>query len=144
MSKGTIQPTLIEGGEYEDARGKITFANAFDLLPVRRFYTIAPADMTVERAWQGHQLEAKYFFPVSGSFRVGLVAPDDWKIPSPDLPVMHFELHAEKAKVLHIPGGWINGFKALQPNSVLLVFSDFTINETTNDDYRYSADYWAL
>ena len=41
-----------------------------------------------------------------------------------------------------IPGGYANGFRALEPHSKLIVFSNFTVEESSSDDYRFSKELW--
>ena len=91
---------------------------------VRRFYLTENADSTVIRAWQGHKVETKWFCPVSGSFLVGLVQIDNWERPSPDLLPKRLVLRAKEPLVLKIPPGYANGFRALEPASKMLIFSD--------------------
>jgi hypothetical protein len=38
--------------------------------------------------------------------------------------------------ILEIGGGYFNGFEALEEGSVLMVFSDFSLEESNNDNYR--------
>lgn len=138
-----MQAKLITGGKHFDDRGVIEFFNDFDLKSIRRFYTITPADVSTVRAWQGHKVEAKWFHVVSGEFLIRLVKPDNWDAPSLDLPYSEFILSAENSEVLHIPAGYCNGFRALKPNSSLLVFSDVGLGESEGDDFRFSSDYWS-
>jgi len=44
--------------------------------------------------------------------------------------------------VLHIPGGYANGFKALEAHSKLMVFSDFSIADAGKDDFRFDKTLW--
>lgn len=133
---------ILQGGVFEDTRGRLYHCNTFDMTPVKRFYMIEHPDVSVIRAWQGHQKEQKWFYPISGSFIVGIVKPDDWKTPSADLPCEKFILSADDYSVLHIPGGMANGFRALTPGAKLMVYSDLLMEEAKNDDYRFSSDLW--
>ncbi len=133
---------LIQGGIHSDERGALAFVNSFGMEAVRRFYLIRHSDTRVIRAWQGHRTEEKWFFPVSGSFLVAAVCPDDWENPSKDLPVERFVLSASNPQVLHFPAGLANGFRALAPDSVLTVFSSLSLTESGLDDVRFPAHYW--
>lgn len=134
--------TIIKGGDYEDERGKMIFCNEFDLSEVRRFYQIEHPNIDVIRAWQGHQKEQKWFFVTEGSFKIVLVQPDNWANPSKSLIAEEFILKSSEPKVLHVPGNYANGFKALEPNSKVMVFSSFTIEESANDNFRFDKDLW--
>ena len=118
------------------------FFNDFDMEAVKRFYVIEHPDIEIVRAWQGHQKEQKWFYVISGSFKVELVKPDNWENPSPDLKPEEYILKAEDNRVLHIPGGRANGFKALEPGSKMMVFSSFTVDESAQDNYRYDKTLW--
>jgi dTDP-4-dehydrorhamnose 3,5-epimerase len=41
-----------------------------------------------------------------------------------------------------IPGGYANGFKALEDNSRLLAFSNLSLEESRQDDYRFEKNMW--
>ena len=61
-----MNPELIQGGTYTDARGGVRFCNDFDMSPVKRFYTIANSAEQPVRGWIGHKRETKWFFPLKG------------------------------------------------------------------------------
>jgi dTDP-4-dehydrorhamnose 3,5-epimerase-like enzyme len=133
---------IISGGKHKDIRGTVAFVNDFDMKEVRRMYCIEQPDITTIRAWQGHKKEQKWFFVTTGKFKIGLIVPDNWENPSRNLEPVFIELCAEEPKILHIPGGYVNGFRALKPISKMMVFSDFSIEESKADDYRYDMNYW--
>jgi dTDP-4-dehydrorhamnose 3,5-epimerase-like enzyme len=133
---------LIQGGEFNDARGKLIFFNDFDMKDVRRFYVIEHPDSSIIRAWQGHKKEEKWFYVMKGSFKVVLVKPDDWDNPSPDLEPAEFILKATANQVLYIPGNFANGLKALEPESRIMVFSSFTVEESSKDNFRFDKGMW--
>lgn len=137
-----MHPALIKGGMHSDNRGVLTFFNDFDMSLVKRFYIVAHFDDTVVRAWQGHQCEQKWFYVVEGSFKVILVKPDNWNRPSVNLPYQEFLLNAQNNDILNIPAGLATGFQALEEASKLMIFSDVTLAESINDDYRFDKDLW--
>ncbi len=137
-----LSPRLIEGGLFSDERGELRFVNEFDLSEVVRFYQITHFSTAIVRAWQGHEKEQKWFYCLSGSFIVNLIELDNLENPSPQLPPQTFILTSDKPCILHVPGGFANGFKALDENSVLMVYSDKSIEEAKNDDLRWDADYF--
>lgn len=136
------KPNIIKGGEFEDERGKLIFFNEFDMKEVKRFYIIEHPDSTTVRAWQGHQKEQKWFYVLAGSFKIVLVQPDNWQKPSDQLAVEEFILQTTVQQVLYIPGGYANGFKALEPKSKIMVFSSFTVEESSNDNFRFDKTWW--
>ena len=133
---------IINGGQFSDERGKLSFFNDFDMTTVRRFYVIEHPDTIFVRAWQAHKIEQKWFCVIAGSFKVVLVKPDNWETPTHYLLQQEFILSSQKSQVLYIPGGFANGFKALEKNSKLMIFSDFTISEAGKDDFRFDKKLW--
>ena len=133
---------IIQGGEFVDPRGKLIFFNDFDLSKVKRFYVIEHPDKEVVRAWQGHQKEEKWFYVLEGGFKIVLIKPDNWEHPSDNIEGEEFILQSGKHQVLYVPGGFANGFKALEAKSKIMVFSSFTVEESSNDNFRFDKDLW--
>lgn len=138
----TNMPKLIEGGEFTDERGIISFINDFDLSTIKRFYTITHPDKKIVRAWQGHRQEHKYFHVQKGSFVIAWVEIDNWDSPSKSLKAEHTILRANQIAVLSIPSGFANGLKALEEHSQIMVFSDHRLNESNDDQIRFDKDLW--
>ncbi len=59
-----------------------------------------------------------------------------------NLLVNQFILDSAVHEVLHIPGGYANGFKALKAHSRLMVFSDFSMSDAGTDDFRFDKSLW--
>lgn len=135
-------PKLIKGGKHTDERGTLSFVNDFKLDEVQRFYTIEHHSTDIVRAWQGHKSEQKWFYVVSGSFKILSVEPDNWETPTGNEVVTEFLLDDQNSQVLHIPGGYANGFQALVPNSKMIVFSNFSTEQSTEDDFRFNPGQW--
>lgn len=142
MNKNSSKPSLIKGNQHSDERGTVSFINDFDLSPVKRMYTIQHPSTTTVRAWQGHKIESKYFKCLKGRFLVAVVAIDDWVSPSENLKPERYILDANNTEVLHIPAGYANGFKALDTDSELLVFSNLDLESAKNDQYRFDENLW--
>lgn len=134
--------STIRGGEYTDARGKLIFFNDFDMKEVRRFYVIEHPDTNIVRAWQAHKKEQKWFYVIEGSFKIIIVKPPEWLENSEESIPEEFILESKKTTLLHVPGGYANGFRALEPNSKLMVFSDYAIADAGTDEYRFDKDLW--
>jgi len=136
------KPAFITGGMHHDHRGTISFINDFHLNDVKRLYAIEPAAPSVVRAWQGHKEEQKWFYAVAGSFKVVVVKIDDWNTPSAQPDIFQFDLSASNPEILRIPGGYANGFMAMEENSKIIIFSDFTVQQSMNDEHRFDQDLW--
>ncbi len=134
----------IQGDSFSDARGALNFFNNFDMSQIVRLYEIMPNDTHTVRAWQGHQNEKKWFYCNSGAFIVNLIKLDNFEKPSKDLIPEKFLLEAETPSILEISGGYATGFKAEKVDSKLLVFSNFSLEESKLDDYRYPMDTWKV
>jgi len=133
---------IIVGGEFNDTRGTIFFVNDFDMKEVKRFYAIEHPNTKIVRAWQGHKIEKKWFYCIKGSFEVALIKIDDWSDPSTDLKCEEFVLKGAESEVLFIPGGYVNGFRALNNNSKMIIFSDKSIGDSEADDFRFDKNLW--
>ena len=138
----TEQPTIIQGGNFTDNRGTMRFVNDFLFEGIKRFYFIKHNNISIIRAWQGHQFEKKYFYPISGSFVVAWVKIDDFENPSKDLKPEYHILSAVNSEIISVPKGYANGLKALEPNSEILIFSDMDLEESVKEKIRFPADWW--
>jgi dTDP-4-dehydrorhamnose 3,5-epimerase-like enzyme len=49
---------------------------------------------------------------------------------------VEYLLSSTESMVLEIRGGHYNGFETLEKGSVLMVFSDFSMEDSKNDDFR--------
>lgn len=136
------KPEVIKGGKYNDHRGNLFFFNDLDLNQVRRMYVIEHTNSKVIRAWQGHKIEQKWFYVIEGSFKLLVVKPDDWADPSAELESTEFIMQAGQNAILHLPGGYANGFQAIQSPAKMIVFSDLTIEESASDNYRFDQNLW--
>jgi dTDP-4-dehydrorhamnose 3,5-epimerase-like enzyme len=135
---------IINGGFHEDQRGKVSFVNDFDMTLVKRFYQINHPHTDIIRAWQGHQKESKWFYCVEGSFTINYVQPKNWINSNGDEKVERVEISHTNPQVLQVPSGFVTGIKANIPNSILLVYSDFTLLESKLDDFRFDLNTWSF
>ena len=139
-----MTPKLIEGGNFSDHRGTLSYVNDFSFKDIERFYIISNSDTHPVRAWQGHKLDAKNFYCLSGSFRIHYVKIDIWENPSKDLAIETVILTVSESKILHIPAGYANAIESLGPDSKLISFSTLPLSNVSEDDVRYDANYWML
>lgn len=132
----------IKGNSFSDNRGEIRFFNSLDMTTIVRFYEIAPSSTEIIRAWQGHKLEKKWFYCHSGAFVINIVNIAEENITLSELSTERFELNDSMPIILEVPAGNATGFKALMPGSKLMVFSNFTLEESTKDDIRFPLETW--
>lgn len=135
-------PKIIKGGNFVDERGTMSFVNDFNVRNAQRFYTITHKDTATIRAWQGHEFEQKYFFPLKGRFVIAWVKIDDFSNPTDHPPVSFTILDAQETALLHIPNGYANGLMALSPDAQIGVFSDFNLEESVKEKHRYNPQRW--
>lgn len=136
-----MMPKLLLGDKHTDSRGTLFFNNHFDLTPVKRMYVIENQDVGVVRAWQGHKIEQRWFSAIKGSFKIELIAIDNWHKPSKKTKKHSFILNAEKLNILHVPSGYVNSIQSLEGDAKLLVMANYLLDEH-QDDYRFSVDYF--
>lgn len=139
-----MKPKIIQGGNFSDHRGTLLYVNDFSFKDIERFYIISNSDTHPLRAWQGHKLDAKNFYCLSGAFRIHYVKIDNWENPSKDLAIQTVILTVSESKILHIPAGYANAIESLEPDSKLISFSTLPLSNVSEDDVRYDANYWML
>jgi dTDP-4-dehydrorhamnose 3,5-epimerase len=122
-------PKLIKGNIHTDSRGTVRFVNDFDMTSVVRMYCIEPEVGTI-RAWQGHKIESKWFYVAKGCFTVKTIQIENTEL------LTEFRMKEQDSQVLHIPGGFYNGFEANEKGSILMVFSDVDLEISKADDHR--------
>jgi len=115
-------PTIIPGASHTDHRGTISFVNDFKFEGVNRFYTIHHPDTSIIRAWQGHTHESKYYYPIKGVWVIAWVKMDFHK-PEKEWETDFVKLNADDNKIIFLPPGYANGFKALEKDSIIIGFS---------------------
>ena len=137
-------PKIIQGGNFSDHRGTISFVNDFSFKDIERFYIISNSDENPIRAWQGHKLDAKNFYCLSGSFKIHFVKIDDWESPSKMLDIQTIVVSELESKIVHIPAGYANAIQSLESNSKLISFSTLPLTDVKEDDARFPSDYWLI
>jgi len=58
------------------------------------------------------------------------------------LKAEHITLKASESQILTLPPGYANGLNSLEPDSQIMVFSDYLLNESLDDKYRFDKDLW--
>lgn len=138
------RPKIVSLDVSPDDRGMIAHCNKFNFknLNIQRFYKIENHKENFIRAWHAHKKEKKYILILSGAIKISLVKIDKWSQPSKNLKKQNFFLSEKKPQILFIPGGFAHGIQNLTNGTTFIVFSDFSLNKSLNDDYRFPFDYW--
>lgn len=134
---------LIQGANFADERGGLNFFNDFDMSQITRMYEISPSDTDTIRGWQAHKEEKKWFYCNAGSFIINLIKVDDFDSPLQTVVPERFMLEAKNPSVFEISGGYATAFKAQTKDSKLIVFSNFSLEASKNDDFRFPVETWA-
>ena len=137
-------PKIINVDISIDDRGEIVHCNNFNFQKnkIKRFYQIQNNNINFVRAWHAHKKENKFILILTGSLKVCTIKIDDWKNPNKNLKKSTFVISEKKPQILFIPGGYAHGTQNLTQNTKFIVFSNFDINESIKDDYRYVYNYW--
>ncbi len=136
-------PKIIRGGSNTDSRGTLLYNNNFDASGIKRIYVIENKETTFVRGWQGHRIEQRWFSVLQGSFKIELIAIDNWENPSKDVERFSFIVDAAKLDVLHVPSGYVSSIQSLEEGAKLLVMADFLLGEV-QDEYRFDIDYFKV
>ena len=139
-----MEPKIIQGGKFSDHRGNISYVNDFSFTNIERFYIISNSLENPIRAWQGHKLDAKSFYCLSGSFKIHFIKIDNWENPSKDLAIETVLVSESDSKIVYIPAGYANAVESLEENSKLMSFSTLPLSNVSEDDVRYPSDYWLI
>lgn len=142
MDNSPKQPRLIPGDLAIDDRGQVAFANEFSFAAIKRFYMVENFSTEVIRAFHGHLKEEKFVMVVSGSAIVVAVPFDDPSKPNRAAKLHRFVLSDRRPQILHIPAGYANGFRPLEPKTKMIFFSTATLEDSGKDDFRLPYDQW--
>lgn len=107
---------------YEDDRAQRIF-DVFEKTPGQINVSYVNSTKHVV-AWHKHNVQTDYWCCLKGSFKVGLASPKTG-IPQEagDFYDISFEYLSDKNfRVLEIPPGIYHGYKALEPNSILMYY----------------------
>lgn len=134
-------PKIIIGGSNTDSRGTLLYNNDFDASCIKRIYVIENKETTFVRGWQGHRIEQRWFSVLQGSFKIELIAIDNWDNPSTDVERFSFIVDAETLDVLHVPSGYVSSIQSLKEGAKLVVMADYLLGEV-QDEYRFDITYF--
>lgn len=133
---------LLPGEIFKDARGQISSLNNFHFDGIKRMYILHHPDTATQRGWNGHRFERKWFYCIRGAFKVLIVTIDNWEKPSETLQPEQYHLSSTNSELLCVPAGRASLIQATQPNSILMVLSDKTLEASANDSYRFDTTLW--
>ena len=132
-------PTLIPISVHKDERGELRYCNEFDLSSAKRFYSIKFGQVNQVRAWQAHKVETKAILPLAGVTKIVLVKLDDFDTGIAG-DIYEFILDSNSPNVLLVPGGYANGLQSKTLDSALMIFSNLSLTDAKNDDFRFGKD----
>jgi len=123
---------LYEGKVFVDDRGTLRFFNDFNFEDngIKRFYQVENHEQGFIRAWHGHKIEGKYAYIARGSAWAAAIDMED------TTNVEKFILSDKNARILFIPPGKYNGFQTLEKDTIIIILSTTTIEQSQGDDYR--------
>lgn len=130
-------PHLVAGDQIIDERGTVRFVNDFDFKNVKRFYQVENHRPGFVRAWHGHKREDKYIYVARGAALIGAVdlATEE---------IQRFVLSANKPRILWIPPNHANGMMSLQADTIIIIFSSLSLEDSQQDDIRFPYDKWNI
>jgi dTDP-4-dehydrorhamnose 3,5-epimerase-like enzyme len=141
------EPCIYDGSTFIDDRGQLSCFNTNILGPadIKRFYVVENFSTDTVRAFHGHQWEEKFVLVVSGSALFITAEMDQGSLINPS----KFVLSSRMPQVLHVPGGYANGFRMLEYDTRILFFSTATLAESIADDFRFpwsrfGEDFWEV
>lgn len=134
MSVQTVRlgPQLLEVPTFVDDRGVLhqVIETAQKALPqIARVYQVRNFDPGTIRGFHRHRREWKAFYVSQGSAKFVVCQENAGSLES-------FVMTDQQPRLLVVPPGFYNGWKALGPDTLLLGFSSATIEESVQDDER--------
>lgn len=136
------EPKKILGDKFFDNRGSVSFVNEFNFLKIKRYYILQNNNNNFIRAWHAHKKEEKFFTCIDGSCQISCVKISNFKKPKKNAKIESWIISSEKPEIIYVPRGFANGSMNLVPNTKILVFSTSSVQDSLNDDFRYSYNYW--
>jgi dTDP-4-dehydrorhamnose 3,5-epimerase len=139
-----MEPRVISGGLACDDRGSVRFVNDLDFAAagIKRMYQVENNPLCEIRAWHGHMKEEKYVYVARGSAIIAARTMDvvDGRPMrlGDQRDAKRFVLSALQPKILHIPAGLANGFRMLEPGTIIIFYSTLSLAESAADDYRFN------
>lgn len=139
-----MAPTIVEGKRFVDTRGYLSFINDLDLTKYKRFYTVENHRQGFIRAWHGHKKESKAVVCLRGAAKIAIINMEESEgISCYERPIpTTFIIDASNPKAVIIPAGYANGAMNLTSDCIIMYYSDVTIEEAKDDDFRFDWQHW--
>jgi dTDP-4-dehydrorhamnose 3,5-epimerase len=122
---------------FESKKGQISFdgKNFLSFPPVKRIYVVGNFSKSTIRGMHFHKNEWKYFSVIKGSAKF-VVSPTENISENSKT----FILSDKYPEVLIVPPKNFNGWVALEDNTIIIGMSNFSLEESLQDDYRVPPD----
>lgn len=131
-------PKLLRGDIYDDFRGKIFHNNQFDFSPIKRSYIIENIDINYLRGWKGHKIENRWFICVKG--RISIKSSSITMLENKESCFKEFILDEGNFDILYVPKGFATLIQQKKPKSKIMVFSDYKLGVSNDENWRWPND----
>lgn len=131
------KPIIINGNNFEDARGKIIFNNNFNMSTVKRTYVIENISIDFKRGWKGHKIEKRWFNCSKGKILIKVVNLDFFKDSDNNHKIYDFVLTEKTLDILFVPPYHATMIKQLNKKSRVQVYSDYYLGESNDENIIY-------
>ena len=121
--KESLKPNILDIKTISNAGGKISVVESTEIFAdtdIKRVYFIHDLQVGSLRGFHAHKQLVQSFIAINGSFEISLTGRDSKR--------QNFTL-SSRSEMLRVPNGFWREFKALAPNSVLLVLASHHFDE---------------
>ena len=130
-------PYIIEGGLFNDHRGKLFSCNQFDMSRVKRMYSIENINSNYIRGWRGHKIETRWFFAIKGSIIINTILISDLETTHLSPVINTFKLNENNLNVLEVPPGFATSIKQYSNGDRICVFADYERGASNDEGLRW-------
>ena len=137
-NRGLFMPVLDGDGSMEirDLDSKTILST------IKRSYFVRNFSKSVVRAWHYHSREWKVMLAIKNSFQIMAVKAVQVGNQLVADKVYSFVSSDKRPLLICIPPNFYNGNMSLEDDSILVVYSNSTTDESMKDDTRLPANYW--
>lgn len=131
-----IKPRLIPLEIHVDNRGHLVqILGNYSFPMVKRIYIVSNWVRNIVRAFHYHNFEWKAYYITYGVAKFVTIYKD--KTDKKEFILTHL-----KPQVLVIPSKYFQGWQNLTPTAILIGLSNFSLEESKNDDIRVPYDFF--
>ena len=124
-----MEPKQVDLEPHVDDRGHLyQILGDYEFPQVERAYIVGNFEKGTIRGYHMHKEEWKSYFVTSGAAKF-VVAQDETDTQA-------FVISDRNPSVLIVPPDYYHGWKSLQPETQLIGFSNKTLEESIDDDFR--------